>query len=67
MKRTCREDERPGLQALLRGAAEAHALLPDGSPYVRSVEVLQAGLIEMLGVDPPAPHPSTPARREEEA
>jgi hypothetical protein len=48
VKRMCREDERPGLQALLRGATESHALLPDDSPYIRSVEVLQAGVIEML-------------------
>lgn len=44
----CRDDERAGLQALLRGANEACALLPPASPYVRSAEVLRQGLILKL-------------------
>jgi hypothetical protein len=51
MKRKCRDDERAGLQALLRGAKECLALLPPDSLSVRSVKVLQEGLIQMLEAD----------------
>lgn len=43
-----RPDEREGLQALLRGAREALAVMPPTAPRYRSVEVLEAGLLDLL-------------------
>lgn len=50
----CAEGERPGLQALLRGANEALALLPETSIRQHSCKVLIAGLEEILAREPPA-------------
>jgi hypothetical protein len=47
--RSARADERAGLQALLRGAQEALARLPGDSLSLRSIRMLEAGLLEMLG------------------
>lgn len=44
-------EERPGLQALLRGCNEGLALLPETSPRFRTMDELAAGLVDMLTRD----------------
>jgi hypothetical protein len=47
------DDERPGLQALLRGARECAALLPATSPRLRAAEELSELLTDLLTQDDP--------------
>jgi hypothetical protein len=56
-----RPDEREGLQALLRGAREALAVMPPTAPRRRSVEVLEAGLLDLLMDDQREPRESPEA------
>lgn len=55
------QQEQEALQALLRGASEADALMPPTSQYARSVQVLRAGILRLLREVPEsqaAEHPS---------